>query len=48
MHGYRAYFLGLDNIITNRIDLYCDNDVGALRRDDPILADAKFTALLGR
>jgi len=26
MHGDRAYVLGLDKHITDRIDLYCDND----------------------
>ncbi len=32
MHGYRAYILGLDRHITDRIDLYCDNDDEAKER----------------
>ena len=32
MHGYRAYILGLDGHIQDRIDLFCTNDDEAKER----------------
>ena len=31
MEGYRAYILGPDGVVQNRIDLSCDNDAEATR-----------------
>lgn len=31
MEGYRAYILGPDGAVQNRIDLSCDNDAEAIR-----------------
>jgi hypothetical protein len=32
MHGYRAYVIGRDGHIQDRIDLFCDNDDEAKER----------------
>jgi hypothetical protein len=32
MHGYRAYLIGSDGHITDRIDLFCGSDADAKER----------------